>query len=125
MRKGCHVQLDGSAPENRSSQERSRAPHGYDRALFFGELTIVTRHLTIRGRVQGVWYRAWAVRHARELALAGWVRNCRDGTVEAVVQGDAADVERFIALAREGSPGSRVDLIDAREAEPIPSAGFE
>jgi acylphosphatase len=53
------------------------------------------------------------------------VRNCRDGTVEAVVQGDAADVERFIALAREGSPGSRVDLIDAREAEPIPSAGFE
>ena len=89
------------------------------------ELTIVTRHLTIRGRVQGVWYRGWAVRNARELGLAGWVRNCRDGTVEAVVQGDAANVERFIELAREGSPGARVDSIDAREAEPIPAAGFE
>jgi acylphosphatase len=89
------------------------------------ELTIVTRHLTIRGRVQGVWYRGWAVRNARELGLAGWVRNCRDGTVEAVVQGDAANVERFIELAKEGSSGARVDSIDAREAAPIRAAGFE
>jgi acylphosphatase len=53
------------------------------------------------------------------------VRNRRDGTVEAVVQGDAANVERFIELAREGSPGARVDAVDAREAEQISSEGFE
>jgi acylphosphatase len=105
------------------------APAGPSR-LLLGSLpqrnpAIVTRHLTIRGRVQGVWYRAWAVRLARRLGLAGWVRNRSDGTVEAVVQGDAANVERFIERAREGSPGASVASIDVREAEAIRTEGFE
>ena len=48
----------------------------------------IARHLSIHGRVQGVFSRDWAVETARELGLAGWVRNRRDGTVEAVVQGE-------------------------------------
>ena len=62
----------------------------------------IARHLSIHGRVQGVFYRDWAVETARELGLAGWVRNRRDGTVEAVVQGEEASVERFITLAKDG-----------------------
>jgi acylphosphatase len=85
----------------------------------------VACHLIIHGRVQGVWYRGWAVDTARSLGLAGWVRNRRDGAVEAVVQGDESDVERFIALAREGPPAAQVERIDVSEAEPASLSGFE
>ena len=83
----------------------------------------VARHLTIHGRVQGVFYRGWAVGTARALGLAGWVRNRRDGTVEAVVQGEKPAVERFIALARGGPSHAQVDRIEAREIEPEGSLG--
>jgi acylphosphatase len=85
----------------------------------------IARHLVIHGRVQGVWYRGWAVDTARSLGLAGWVRNRRDGTVEGVVQGEEGAVERFIALAREGPPAARVERIDMNDAEPATLAGFE
>lgn len=76
----------------------------------------IARHLSIHGRVQGVFFRGWAVATAHELGLAGWVRNRSDGTVEAVVQGDRAPVERFIALARSGPPAARVERIETNEA---------
>ena len=76
----------------------------------------IARHLVIHGRVQGVFYRGWAVETARALALGGWVRNRRDGTVEAVVQGDEEAVERFIEKAREGSAAARVERIDVSDA---------
>jgi acylphosphatase len=85
----------------------------------------IARHLVIHGRVQGVFYRGWAVGKARELGLAGWVRNRGDGTVEAVVEGDESAVERFIALAREGPPAASVERIDVSEVEPAALAGFE
>jgi len=85
----------------------------------------IARHLVIHGRVQGVWYRGWAVETARSLGLAGWIRNRRDGTVEAVVQGDESAVERFMALARQGPPAADVERIEASEAEPAAHAGFE
>jgi acylphosphatase len=76
----------------------------------------VARHLVIRGRVQGVFYRGWAVETARGLGLAGWVRNRRDGTVGALVRGDEEAVERFIERAWEGPPAAHVLGIDASEA---------
>ncbi len=86
----------------------------------------VARRLLIHGRVQGVWYRGWAVDNtSRGLNLAGWVRNRRDGTVEAVVQGEESAVERFIALAREGPPAARVERIDVKEEAPAALSGFE
>lgn len=85
----------------------------------------VARRLLIHGRVQGVWYRGWAVDTAHSLGLAGWVRNRRDGTVEAVVQGDEDAVDRFIALAREGPPAARVERIELKEEEPAALSGFE
>ena len=85
----------------------------------------VARRLVIHGRVQGVFYRGWAVETARPLGLAGWVRNRRDGTVEAVVQGDESAVERFISLAREGPPAAGVERIEVSEELPADFSGFE
>ena len=86
---------------------------------------IVARHLSIHGRVQGVFYRGWTVEAARSLGLVGWVRNRLDRTVEAVVQGEEAAVEQFIELARDGPPAAKVERIDAREIPPDESlAGF-
>jgi acylphosphatase len=72
----------------------------------------VARHFVIYGRVQGVFYRGWAVETARELDLTGWVRNRRNGTVEAVVQGEKEAVERFVERAREGPPSAHVASIE-------------
>jgi acylphosphatase len=85
----------------------------------------IARHLSIHGRVQGVFYRGWAVDTASQLGLAGWVRNRRDGTVEALVQGENSAVEQFIALAREGPPAAIVERIDESEEEPATFSGFE
>jgi len=81
----------------------------------------LTRHLRISGRVQGVGYRDALRREALARGLAGWVRNRRDGTVEAVVQGDPSAVDAMIAWARRGPPAARVEQVDARE----PAAEFD
>jgi acylphosphatase len=73
------------------------------------------RHVIIRGRVQGVGYRAWTEYTAEQRTIAGWVRNRRDGSVEAVFSGEAGIVREMIDLCRSGPPGSRVDAIAERE----------
>jgi acylphosphatase len=73
---------------------------------------IRTVHLRIEGRVQGVGYRAFVERQAIGLGLSGWVRNRRDGSVEAVLQGIPGTVEAMIELCRSGPPASRVDRVD-------------
>jgi acylphosphatase len=84
-------------------------------------------HLTIRGRVQAVGYRAWAVEAARRLGLDGWVRNRADGTVEAVAAGDAAAVEAFVAACRSGPALARVTGVEPTEVDPAQAGtgGFE
>jgi acylphosphatase len=72
----------------------------------------LTRHLRISGRVQGVGFRYALHDEARSRGLAGWVRNRRDGSVEALLQGEAAAVQAVIAWARRGPPAARVDRID-------------
>jgi acylphosphatase len=76
----------------------------------------VHRHVVIHGRVQGVGYRAWTEVTALERGLEGWVRNRRDGAVEAVFNGPDEEVAAMIAECRRGPPGARVDAIDQREA---------
>ena len=73
--------------------------------------------VTIRGRVQGIGYRAWLEQQARASKLEGWVRNRRDGSVEAWVQGDDAAVERVLDWARRGPGPARVDRLDVDEVE--------
>ncbi len=76
----------------------------------------LARHLVIRGRVQGVGYRAWAAGEARALGLEGWVRNRRDGSVEAVLAGPEAVVADMIMRCRRGPVSARVDAIDEAAA---------
>jgi acylphosphatase len=68
----------------------------------------IARRLTISGRVQGVGFRYALADEARARKLGGWVRNRRDGTVEAVIAGPEIDVEALIAWARHGPPAARV-----------------
>ena len=78
----------------------------------------------VSGRVQGVWYRGWTQQMADALGLDGWVRNRRDGTVEALFCGDAADVDRMIDAAWRGPPAARVSDIDAADAADVNEPGF-
>jgi acylphosphatase len=78
------------------------------------------RHVVFRGRVQGVGFRAHVEDVAARTLVGGWVRNRRDGTVEAVFAGEAKAVEDTIADARKGSYAARVDgaeIRDGREDE--------
>jgi acylphosphatase len=72
-------------------------------------------HVLIRGRVQGVGFRAWTEYTALEHGLQGWVRNCRDGSVEALFIGPPDAVAAMIAECRHGPRGSRVDAVDQRD----------
>lgn len=71
-----------------------------------------TRHIRVRGRVQGVGFRDALHAEARRLGITGWVRNRADGSVEAVLQGDGQSLERLIDWARRGPPLAHVDGVD-------------
>ena len=70
----------------------------------------------IRGRVQGVGYRAWVEYQASASGLEGWVRNRRDGSVEALFAGPPTRVAEMVALCRHGPPSSRVDNVTSETA---------
>ena len=75
------------------------------------------RHVAIRGRVQGVGFRAFVEHEALKRGVAGWVRNRRDGSVEAVFSGAPEAVAAAIDACGRGPPGARVEAIDQREGE--------
>lgn len=79
----------------------------------------VIRHIVVRGRVQGVGYRAFVEDEARQRGLRGWVRNRRDGSVEAVFAGPAADVEAAIEACQRGPFSARVSALDQREGTEV------
>ena len=81
--------------------------------------------VVISGRVQGVWYRGWVVDEALARGLDGWVRNRRDGSVEAVFQGAPAAIEEMIAACRQGSPMARVAAVETHPHEDPVAPGFE
>lgn len=70
-------------------------------------------HATITGRVQAVGFRAWTVREATRLALVGYVRNRRDGSVEAVFKGEEGAVVRMLDACWQGSRGAKVENVVA------------
>jgi acylphosphatase len=80
-----------------------------------------TLHLSIRGRVQGVGFRAFVADQATLRNLRGWVRNRRDGSVEAVVAGPAKDVDAFVEALRRGPPAALVQAVDVEPAHPATS----
>jgi acylphosphatase len=75
----------------------------------------IIRHVVVRGRVQGVGYRAFVEHEAQRWGVHGWVRNRRDGTVEALFAGPRAAVEAMIEACRRGPMSARIDALDQRE----------
>jgi acylphosphatase len=74
----------------------------------------IIRHIIVRGRVQGVGFRAFVAHQAMRHAVEGWVRNRRDGSVEAVFAGPPEAVEAIIRALETGPPSARVDALDQR-----------
>ena len=72
-------------------------------------------HLLVRGRVQGVGFRAFVLHRARDLGLSGWVRNCADGSVELEAEGDPAGLERLVEAVSRGPLAARVAAVERTE----------
>jgi acylphosphatase len=84
----------------------------------------IARKVRIFGRVQGVFFRQWAVNQARVLGVSGWVRNCPDGTVEALVLGQEESVAKMIAAMRQGPSQAQVEELTVDVIEPEEISGF-
>lgn len=80
---------------------------------------MITLQLKIRGKVQGVFYRASAKKIAMEIGVTGWVKNTPEGDVEAVVTGENAQLQTFIAWCKEGPEGAIVSDVVVTEKETI------
>lgn len=80
--------------------------------------------LRISGRVQGVGYRAWTEAEARQLGLDGWVRNRRDGSVEALLSGPDTVVDEMVARLGDGPPSSAVSGVAVEAAAAPQGRGF-
>jgi len=80
--------------------------------------------VVIRGQVQGVWYRGWTMKTARTLGLQGWVRNCRDGSVEAKFSGPEAHVEAMLMHCHQGPPAARVYSVTVYVSTEFVRPGF-
>ncbi len=78
---------------------------------------IFRKHLYISGRVQGVGYRAYFMKHARKLGLKGWVKNRVDGRVEAVIDGDKDQLKMMVEYARKGPGWARVEQVVEQNEE--------
>jgi acylphosphatase len=85
---------------------------------------MIRRRVVVHGRVQGVFFRDTVRRHAIAAGLGGWVRNDRDGSVEAVFEGEPAAVERLVTLCHKGPRGTRVDRVEVMDESPEGVAGF-
>ena len=85
----------------------------------------VTVSVRIRGRVQGVWYRGWTEEEAARRGLRGWVRNRRDGSVEALFSGPAAIVQDMIEACWKGPPAARVEAVEQSAAADFKGSGFD
>ncbi len=79
----------------------------------------IIRHVVVRGQVQGVGYRAFVEQEAHRRGLHGWVRNRRDGSVEAVFAGPRAVVEAMIEACRRGPISARISALDHRDGTEI------
>ena len=88
-------------------------------------MPVVGRHVRVMGHVQGVFFRAWAQGHARELGVSGWIRNCADGSVEAQLTGEEHSVSRMIDRMRNGPSNARVEDVLVEDSEPEATGRFE
>jgi acylphosphatase len=80
-------------------------------------VSATARHVSVTGRVQGVFFRAWARAQATELGVTGWVRNCPDGRVDLHIEGEESAVEALIARLHRGPPAAQVEDVHLWDVE--------
>jgi acylphosphatase len=85
---------------------------------------MIRRRVIVRGLVQGVFFRDSVRRRAATAGMSGWVRNTRDGAVEAVFEGDPDGVSQLVAYCHEGPRGARVDAVEVTDEVPEGIGGF-
>lgn len=88
------------------------------------EKAVKAVQVRIEGRVQGVWFRAWTAEQAEKRGLRGWVRNRRDGSVEAVFAGTPEVVDDMVRVCWRGPPLAEVRKVTAEEGEDPGGTGF-
>ena len=86
---------------------------------------VIRRRAVAHGRVQGVFFRDTVRRMAEQRGVAGWARNNRDGTFEAVFEGDPRAVEHLVSFCREGPRGALVERLEVFDEEPVGAPGFD
>lgn len=86
---------------------------------------MIRRRVVVHGHVQGVFFRDATRQRARQHRVAGWVRNNRDGTVEAVFEGDDDGVDRLVAFCHDGPRAARVERVEVFEEEPEGLRSFD
>ena len=84
----------------------------------------IAKSVRVTGRVQGVFFRVWTMEQADALGVSGWVRNCPDGSVEALLSGEEASVAEMIERMRRGPPGAKVERLAEESIEGSDSGGF-
>ena len=85
---------------------------------------MIRRRVVVHGHVQGVFFRDSVRRHAVAAGVSGWARNMRDGTVEALFEGESDAVARLVAFCRDGPRGARVERVEVMEEEAEGIRGF-
>lgn len=84
-----------------------------------------TVNVRVKGVVQGVFYRKWTADNAKELGLKGWVRNRRDGTVEAIFSGDPQVVDNMLERCKRGPPAAVVTGLESSPSQETVGEAFE
>jgi len=81
-------------------------------------------HVVIFGKVQGIYFRAYAQAEGNRLGVKGWVKNRADGAVEVAVEGESEKVEQMLAWLKQGSPGSQIAKVEVKEERPMGETQF-
>jgi len=105
---------DGGAPERGRSQEEDLAVRREICESFGQAMALKQLQLLVRGRVQGVYFRASTQREARRLGITGWVKNRADGTIEIVAEGEEVSIRELYGWAQKGPTAARVERVDTR-----------
>ena len=79
-------------------------------------MSIIAKHIIVKGKVQGVFFRKYTQQKAVELSLKGWVKNRHDGNVEIFAQGDEEMIKQLLAWCWQGSPKSNVEAVESHDA---------
>ena len=88
-------------------------------------MALIARHVSVTGRVQGVFFRAWLQEQANELGVTGWVRNCPDGRVDTHIEGEEAQVQQLIERLRRGPPAAKVEDVHLWDVQLFDFDDFE